>query len=413
MGIKQVPTSLLSEAVLQAALKLLERHFNAKLNLCSVNFLSEAERRNVIARLSFNHSNNKLPRSIILKQSLPDKLDKDFDTAIARFSKDWAGLEFLSTLKNSALNVPKFYGGSKKHRFILIEDLGEEHISLVDSLTLPSKKNAIAALERFMTTLGKFHAVSFSHTNHFQKIIKKIDSNYQDLQIDLSNKLSEMIENLSIITKKFSLLITPEISNEIAQVVKSRFMSGPFTTLIHGDICPDNVFDSFQEKLQLIDFEWTYIGNALLDGTYLRMSMPTCWCAKRIPDNIIDHLEVIYRQELIRTIPTAANDLAYNTAYVEACAFWMLKTLNHINNVWDKEEIGSSGPVPGNSLWKNNENLVRPRILSRLQAFIDQANKHNMFPSLREMAEKILEKIKFLWPNAKPLEVYPAFMSKY
>lgn len=219
-----------------------------------------------------------------------------------------------------------------------------------------------------------------------------------------------MIKELSIVNKKFELNITSEITNEIKKVVKSRFMPGPFTTLIHGDICPDNVFDYDQKELQLIDFEYAYIGNALLDGAYLRMSMPTCWCAKSIPGNIIDDLELIYRQELKRTIPAAANDLIYNVAYVEACAYWMLKTLNHINDVWDKEEIGYTGPVPKNSLWKNHENLTRPRIISRLQAFIDQANKYNMLPSLKEMAVKILEKIKFIWPDAKPLEVYPAFL---
>jgi hypothetical protein len=45
----------------------------------------------------------------------------------------------------------------------------------------------------------------------------------------------------------------------------------------------------------------------LLDGTYLRMSMPTGWCAKAIPIDVIESLEIIYREELKRTIP-AAND---------------------------------------------------------------------------------------------------------
>lgn len=55
---------------------------------------------------------------------------------------------------------------------------------------------------------------------------------------------------------------------------------GSFTILTHGDICPDNVFDHEECKdLQLIDFEWVFVRNALLDDTYLRMSMPICWCA--------------------------------------------------------------------------------------------------------------------------------------
>ncbi len=56
-----------------------------------------------------------------------------------RFARDWAGLEFLSSLEGEHPITPQFYGGSINHRFILIEDLGENHVSLVDSLTGSNK----------------------------------------------------------------------------------------------------------------------------------------------------------------------------------------------------------------------------------------------------------------------------------
>ena len=43
--------------------------------------------------------------------------------------------------------------------------------------------------------------------------------------------------------------------------------------LLHGDICPDNVYYQSNET-RFIDFEFGEFGNALIDGVYLRMHMP-------------------------------------------------------------------------------------------------------------------------------------------
>jgi hypothetical protein len=187
----------------------------------------------------------------------------------------------------------------------------------------------------------------------------------------------------------------------------------PFTVLTHGDICPDNVFDHEGQDLQLIDFEWNFVRNALLDGTYLRMSMPTCWCAKAIPIDVIESLEIIYREELKRIIPSANDDLAYNIAYTKACGFWVLQqTLPFLEGILLQERIGPSGPVPEDSLWKAEDNTVRPRFLSRLQSFLDVASKHEMLPHLSEMARNMLTVVKKQWPETKPLEFYPAWSQK-
>jgi hypothetical protein len=183
--------------------------------------------------------------------------------------------------------------------------------------------------------------------------------------------------------------------------------------LTHGDICPDNVFDHIAQDLQLIDFEWAFVRNALLDGTYLRMSMPTCWCAKSIPNDIIEPLEHIYREELKRTIPAAADDLAYTSAYSKACGFWVLQqTLPHLDGILLQDRIGPSGPVPEGPLWKVEDNTVRPRFISRLQSFVNIASKHDMLPRLRKMAKSMLVAAKTRWPNTGLLEVYPAFQGE-
>ena len=396
--------------ILQKARHIIQERFATDCKITSALFLSEPDRRNVVLRITLQSTSSVVPKSIILKQSLPEQSDTDDKDAYARFARDWAGLEFISGIQQSVHNVPQFYGGSKEHRFILIEDLGSHHFSLVDSLTLPNRDKAVSALERFMKALGSFHATSFGHTDNYERILKEINKDAETLQEDLNFTFNDLLPKLESANKKLGLAVTSELTDEARHLIESMFKPGPFTVLTHGDICPDNVFDHEESReLQLIDFEWTFARNALLDGTYLRMSMPTCWCAKAIPDDVIEPLELIYREELKRTIPTASNDLAYATAYTQACGFWVLRAILYLDNILDKDDVWLSGPVPENSLWIASTNLVRPRFLSRLQAFVDVASKHDMLPNLREMATNMLVKVKAHWPDAKLLELYPAF----
>ena len=145
-----------------------------------------------------------------------------------------------------------------------------------------------------------------------------------------------------------------------------------------------------------------------MDGINFRFSMPTGWCAKAIPQDIIERAEKIYRDELCKAIPAAKDDELYKLAYTQACAFHLLKQLTDINSCLDTNEIWR-GPAIEGSLWNAKTNFLRPRFISRLQTFIDVATENNLYPAIRQMAAETLAKIKELWPDAKPLDFYPAF----
>lgn len=411
--------TLLDPELLKKSQEILQEKFKTECKITSAELLSKPDRRNVIARIWLQSASSSVPKSVILKQALPRDSDTDDKDAFARFARDWAGLEFASKIQQSIHNVPQFYGADRERRFILIEDLGDPHVSLVDSLTASNPENAVAALERYIKALGSFHAASFKHTNLYEEILMKINKDADTPQKELEVTSEKLMEKLStaLSNKKLALPITGGFKDEVHKVLDGIFNpAGPFTVLTHGDIAPDNVFDHLGAKgLQLIDFELCGIRNALLDGTYLRMSIPTGWCAKKIPDDIIKHVEQIYRSELMRGISAESNvnDAAYNLAYTQACAFHALQQMATINKCLEKNETwsggGPDGPVPPNCVWDASKNFLRPRFLSRLQAFIDVASEHKMFPCIREMAEDMLARIKLLWPDATPLDVYPAF----
>jgi thiamine kinase-like enzyme len=178
--------------------------------------------------------------------------------------------------------TPRFYGSSAKYRFVLIEDLGK-HISLVDSLRAMDANAAKLALKRFMGSLGQLHAISYGNTCDYLEILKTLNPNAESWQVDAQMTLDDIIPKIELILNRLKISDTANIRLEINNIILELLKPGPFTTLIHGDICPDNVFDDpKRNELRFIDFEWAFVRNALLDGTYLRMSMPTCWFAYTI-----------------------------------------------------------------------------------------------------------------------------------
>lgn len=404
----------LNLAIRQKILSLLKERLGIDFKIESAIYLSQPDRRNVLMRITLQSESDSAPKSIIFKQSLvidPDTDKKEDEMgAYARFSRDWAGLEFMSTLSQSAHSVPRFFGGDKEDRFILIEDLGFKHVSLVDSLTFSDRDKAILALERFMKALGAFHAASFGHVEEYEKILKKINENIDSSQKFLDEISTGLLQRLGSSFDKIGLPVTESFISEALQVLKAMIQPDSFTVLVHGDIAPDNVFDHDGDKgLQLIDFEWSFIRNAMLDVTHLRMCMPTGWCAKAIPNEIIKYLEKIYRKELAKNSSIPMDEETYVIAYTQACAYHVLHEMIKLNHILEKDILWGSDSLPKDSLWNSETNLSRPRFLSRLQSFVEVACEYGRLPNLRKMAEEILVKVKARWPDAKPLEYYPAF----
>ena len=396
-------------AVQKEILNILNKKFRISFEIKSVARLSKPERRNLILRIILQSPSSNTPQSLIFKQSLHEKNSDDEKELLGRFARDWAGLEFLSGLNIEPSITPSFYGGSEKHRFVLLEDLGAVHFSLVDSLTGKDRKAAIGALTRYIQRMGQLHTSAYRKTDEYNKILQKLNPGAKVWQ----DSFDELLLKTKATLKKIGIASTLELDKELLHVFNTMKESLNFTTYIHGDICPDNVFDDPRnDTMHVIDFEWGFVGSALLDATYLRMSMPTCWCVKALPDDVIEPLEIIYRQELAKNIPAALDDNLYNESYVCACAYWTVILLAYgVNDVLDQErDILNTEFKDPHPNWKIEYNVARPRYLHRLQAFIDISSKHKQLPKLRNISEVIIKSLKIRWPDTKPLELFPPFV---
>lgn len=172
---------------------------------------------------------------------------------------------------------------------------------------------------------------------------------------------------------------------------------GPFLAYIHGDPCPDNwLVTSAGSKL--LDFEFGRFGLALLDGVYGRAHFPTCWCVSRLPAELPLQMEAVYRAELVRGCPAAADDRLFYPAVVAACAYWAIT-------------ICQWAPVDKllaeDSVW--GEATMRQRIILRLNIAARLAAEHGTLEALGHTFDQLGARLRALWPEATTLDLYPVF----
>lgn len=410
MGGKATPESKLIQSTLlpvkmmyQEINQLLSKNFDMnRTPIASTSLISEAARRNRIIRIELQDTD----KSIIFKESRALAASgqtlstQEIKHSYDRFARDWAGLEFVSGLDKENPLCPQCYGGSKENRFVLMEDLGEQK-TLADHLIQGDASAAGDSLNRYMNTLGRFHAAGHERISTYLEILNVINPEAPQISSEINLIIiQEIFQNTVEALTLLGLTQPKGLMEEIESTVVAMYdQEGPFATVLHGDPCPDNVFD-YSDKLLLIDFEWASIGSAFLDAAYPRMSMPSGWCAGTFPETVLDEVESVYRNELKKTMPAANDDAVYFKAYTQACALPLFKG----------DMRGLQAHFTQDDRW--GIATIRERILSHLTAFINVSQKYDTLPALRSAAIDILAVLKEKWPESQPLALYPAFALK-
>lgn len=396
-------TSYNNPALQDTAEKILSTHFNAPIHFSTIDRLSDPQRRNLLLRCHIE-ADQSIPTSVIIKQVRIENSDGEpaqynpedlgsWDTK--RFMSDWVGAEFLNTAATDARYSPQFYGGDREQGFIILEDLGSEHGSLVEPLLEGDAASAENALLHFARGLGQMHCDTAGKAEQFRHVA---DALHPKLIAAQQNE-KERRESAAALRSKleaFDVAIEPTFDQEMQTIIDTILDPGPFLAYIHFDPCPDNLIYRDGE-LHIIDFEFGQMGHALIDIAYGRMIMPTCWCCNRIPPEIVAKMETAHRTLLAQSCPQAEEDRIYDEAMAHICGFWLSNTLSwHLARV-DEED----------SEW--GIATVRPRILARIDAFIDTAQRADLLPGFRGTVSRLRDVLHKRWPNVAPLPLYPAF----
>ena len=380
-------------SILAAAEHVLSRSLGREMRLGEVACLSDDGRRNLLLRARDLSGGS--PASFIIKKVVADSYNPADSTSwdTSRFFLDWVGAEFLSDVL-PVPRSPRFHGGDATAGFFVLEDLGEHH-SLVEPLLEQDASSAERALLSFSALLGSVHAGTVGHSASFQELLRRVNP-HSGTSAPALVGLAECVQPLQVHFEGLGVRVDAAFTREVHDVIASVESPGPFLSYVHGDPCPDNTFRNGRQ-LRLIDFEFGGLGHALTDAAYGRMLFPSCWCANRVPRDVIARMERAYRAELVKGCIAAQEDKVFESALTDTCGFWLLSSLSR----------SLANAIEADRTW--GIATIRQRVLARLEAFISTAEEFDRRPALRDVATRLLDTLRKAWPDTPPLPLYPSF----
>jgi hypothetical protein len=381
-----------------AAERVLSDTCKAPVRLGQPERLTDEERRNIVLRCTVAEGPIGVPDSVIIKQAVPDRYDPEDSShgsgAWGLFN-DWAGTQFLTDLTPEIPQCPRFYGGDRQAGLVVLEDLGSGD-TLVEPLLGDDSSNAARWLLQLAKTLGHMHASTAGRAAEFAMLRARLDGKEQGGQ---SGQIRQALAQLPEALASIGISPSTRLDREVESVMAALEAPGPFLAYTHGDPCPDNCLQ-VGSNLRLIDFELGRFRHALSDGVYGHIFFPTCWCAGRVPAEIVTQMEATYRHELARGCPEAEDDHLFDRAVVECCAAWTLGTLTWI--------VGLEEVLERNEEW--GIATIRSRIVTRLDAFVGISEQRGHLSEIREAAALAAEELRRRWtPETSALPFYPAF----
>jgi hypothetical protein len=313
---------------------------------------------------------------------------------VRRFLNDWVGAEFLSSLHLDNPISPYFYGGDREQGFFILEDLGE-HRNLIDPLLNGDSVRAESGLLKYYSCLGTLHARTAGKAEEFELMFSARFRDEQPFAEEMPD-IGARMQRVNELLERLEVPINEELTGEIEMLTDAVSQPGPFLTYIHADPCPDNLFD-MGDRYRFIDFEWGHFGHALLDAVYPRMIWPSCWCASRLPEEIITKMEYSCRTQLIEGCPEAQEDVVWELGLVHMCGMTLVNRL-----AWDLERALQEDHKRGIA-------SIRQRTLAQLESFINTAEKFHKLPALCGVATHLFSLLQMRWIDTPQLSLYPAF----
>jgi hypothetical protein len=385
--------------ILPIAERLLQQSFGGAVRLGMAQALDGGSQRSKLLRYQVLEGPNAAPASVIVKYSGPDPNAPG--GLPQRFINEWASLEFLSRLAEHGADpiAPRLYGADREAALLVMEDLGQGQ-SLVQPLLGDDRAAAEAALDAYFRTLGRLGALTHPHSAEYWAIRDPLGPRNSFPQPTLDGERDSLWRWLTTICDRVKIEPMPGVAADIVEAARFNAEPGPFTAFSQSDTCPDNCMRHGQ-WMRLLDFEWGWVRNALNDGARARSNFPTCWCVQRLPAETIRRVEAIYRAELAKGCPAAADDRLFNRELVKACANWSLASFEFYT------EVGTFWEQDG--AWGTSS--TRQRAIARLELLAETTAEFGMLEALGATAATLAQRLRALWPELEPMAAYPAFRS--
>jgi hypothetical protein len=332
---------------------------------------------------------------LIIKQAVGEGAAK-------RFVWELAALRFLASLDIDPPVAPRLFAWDASAQLLLLEDLGDH--SLATTLLGQDRAAAHTALVAYATGLGRLHARTAGRESGAAAVGEALEAAPEYLGNSRGGCDGVGFRRLC---EAAGVAVDAAFDDDLHRVDALLTAPGAFRVLTHGDPCPGN------ERLKhrgvvFFDFEASAFNHALLDGTYLNMAFPTCWCVGAIPPEVLSDAQAVYRETLAAGVPQAADAAIYSRHLLYASARWLLTG----DAVVPRAQRGDDGHLLAllAADWSWGPSTARQRLLCRLLAFRKLALATNDLLGLAEIAFRLHRTLASRWPTSvHSLANFPAF----
>lgn len=323
------------------------------------------------------------PTSVVLKRVL----EVDGQT------NEWIGLQFLTEIAVDDPLVPRFYAGDWHAGVLVMADLGDErgvhHYLLGQDATA-----AEHALLSWARTLGRMHASSMPHYAQYQRIRARLQPATNEHVAQSYRTIPAIFRQL---TTASDVALISGLEEDLRALTQALTEPGLFYAYTQGDPCPDNNM-LINGRCILFDFESGAFRHAMTDAIYARLGFPLCWCASRLPPQLLAAIERVYRSELVKGCPAATDDQLFSYAMVEGCAM----ALSRMHQLEPLAELLVEDRA-------HDYVTARQKMLFILDVFSQMTAGAGYLEALGETTRRMLQKLQTQWPDVTPMPYYPAF----
>jgi hypothetical protein len=328
-------------------------------------------------------------------------------SGLARLRNEHAALLFLGA-RGSTL-VPRFIAGDATIGILITEDLGNDP-SLLDLLLGDDAVSARQGLLAFARGLGTLHAQTVGFAAAYAKRRAPLGPAEPELadaaaRFDLTASWQQVQEAVA----RLRLPRPRAVHQDIAQLVQTFAVPGPYLALSSGDPSPVNCKIA-RDTVRFFDFEGATFRHALIDASVLRNLYPTGAPPWRLPTDSADQIERAYREALGPACPAAHDDADFAVGMAAATAAWMILRMVRLPRVeigpdrepWSLVPPGWAAPLPIRSR--------RRQLVAIIDTFITSARRAGSFEQLAAWCDSLLAALRARWPEAsEEIPLYPAY----
>jgi tRNA A-37 threonylcarbamoyl transferase component Bud32 len=344
-------------------------------------------------------------RTVIVKRIRP-KGRQRYDPAEAeplsmayRLFNEWAGIELLT---RAGVETPGLLAADRERGFLVEEGFGDRGFD--ELLMADDPGPARAAALQYATALGRLHARTRGREEEYRALRDRLGPRTTSRK-ELWGTREWFADALPVLRDVLAGLGLPpgeELERELAGLADTVADPGCFRVYTHGDPGPDNLRLA-AGRAMLIDFEYGDFRHAFLDAGFVRMLLPTSWRVSRLPEELVDEMEAVYRRELVAGVPEAMADGRFAAALLDGCAFWLVLTL--VEALRRREGKGSA--LDQDQQWGLSS--LRQIVLGRLRAFRELAGSRGGYPALAGVCRSLEDRLKESWSPLAELPLFPAF----